>query len=155
GHEGAVASVAFRADGKRLVSGSHDQTVKVWPMEGDPSASVLAGHSSQVTAVAVSPGGMSLASARGGWGGKLSRYSAGELKLWDATGRPRDLLTQPTGVTSVAFSPDGALLASGSGIWDAGANRYTSGEVRLWSAKGEAIATLTAHESSVLSLVFS
>ncbi len=30
GHTGAVSSVAFSPDGKRVVSGSHDQTVKVW-----------------------------------------------------------------------------------------------------------------------------
>ncbi len=30
GHTGPVESVAFSADGKRLASASHDQTVKVW-----------------------------------------------------------------------------------------------------------------------------
>jgi WD40 repeat protein len=32
GHTGLVTSLAFTPDGKRLVSGSRDHTVKVWDM---------------------------------------------------------------------------------------------------------------------------
>jgi serine/threonine protein kinase len=35
GHTGAVASVAFSSDGKWIVSGSRDQTVKVWDISMD------------------------------------------------------------------------------------------------------------------------
>jgi WD40 repeat protein len=155
GHTNSVISVAYRPDGKRIVSGGSDHTVKVWDAERDPSVSVLAGHLSQVTAVAVSPDGASVASAGGIWDGGLSRYAAGEFKLWDARGKARDLLKQQTGVTCVAFSHDGSLLACGSGTWDAKTNRYAAGEVRLWSAEGRPVATLSGHSSSVLSLAFS
>src|SRR5262249_55852727 len=99
--------------------------------------------------------GASVASAGGVWDGGLSRYAAGEFKLWNASGEARDLLKQQTGVTCVAFSPDGSLLACGSGTWDARTNRYAAGEVRLWSAGGRPVATLSGHSSSVLSLAFS
>jgi len=153
--KGRSNGVAFSPDGKRIVSGSLDRIVTVWSAERDPSALVLAGHFSQVTAMTLSPDGASIASAGGVWNAKLSRYASGELKLWTAGGQARDLLKQETGVTCVAFSPDGLLLASGSGTWDAKASRYASGEVRLWSADGRAVATLTGHSSSVLALAFS
>jgi WD40 repeat protein len=51
-------SVAFSTDGKRIVSGSYDQTIQVWDTKkleqiGNP----LSGHSSWVTSVAFSSDG--------------------------------------------------------------------------------------------------
>ena len=38
GHSGWVTSVAISADGKRVVSGSEDETVKIW--DGETGAEV-------------------------------------------------------------------------------------------------------------------
>jgi WD40 repeat protein len=49
-----VKSVAFSADGTRIVSGSHDNTMRVWDANTGASLSELTGHSSAVTFVAFS-----------------------------------------------------------------------------------------------------
>jgi WD40 repeat protein len=62
GHEAGVTSMAFLADGKTLVTGSMDKTVKVW----DVSECAVKGTikcSSWVNAVAVSPDGKLIAVA--------------------------------------------------------------------------------------------
>ncbi|KAG6332656.1 hypothetical protein ID866_6432 [Astraeus odoratus] len=58
GHALGVRSVAFSLDGTRIVSGSDDQTVRVWDAErGVQIGSPLQGHVSWVTSVAFSPDG--------------------------------------------------------------------------------------------------
>lgn len=62
GHKQMVSGLACLADG-RLVSASHDQTVRFWdPASGAELGSCL-GHTGPVTAVTVSPDGTLLASA--------------------------------------------------------------------------------------------
>jgi hypothetical protein len=69
-HESSVLSVAFSPDGKRLASGSMDNTVQVWEM-GNLKAKpvVLRGHEKMVFSVAFSPDGKRLAS--GSWDGTV------------------------------------------------------------------------------------
>ncbi|KAJ7830803.1 WD40 repeat-like protein [Mycena olivaceomarginata] len=53
GHTESVISVAFSPDGKRIVSGSPDWTVRIWDSEsGEPVAGPFNGHSDMVTSVA-------------------------------------------------------------------------------------------------------
>jgi hypothetical protein len=125
GHTGPVSSVAFSPDGKRLVSGSQDHTLKVWDAQTGQQTLSLKGHTGGVTSVAFSPDGKRLVS------GSDDRT----LKVWDAqTGQETLSLKGHTGgVWSVAFSPDGKRLASGS----------TDSTVKVWDAQtGQEIRTI-------------
>jgi WD40 repeat protein len=57
GHRGGVYSVAFSPDGKRVVTGSWDNTARVWDLSGaTPTSTTLKGHRGGVLSVAFSPG---------------------------------------------------------------------------------------------------
>jgi WD40 repeat protein len=123
---GAIRSVAFSPDGKRLASaagtwwpGGGIAEIKVWDAETGQELHTLP---SGGTSVAFSPDGRRIAGAGDDPG---DRPGSGEVKVWDAeTGR--ELLTlqgHTSRVSDVAFSPDGQRLASAGGeevrVWDA------------------------------------
>ncbi|MBM0744078.1 hypothetical protein JOY44_21055 [Phormidium sp. CLA17] len=98
--------MAFSPDGKTVVSGSEDKTIRLWSLDGTPLGQPFQGHRSGVKSVAFSPDGKTL----------VSGSEDKTLRLWSLDGTP---LGQPfqghrSGVKSVAFSPDGKTLVSGS-----------------------------------------
>ena len=74
GHTGAVTSVAFSADGKRIASGSYDRTVRVWDARTGQEALTLKGHADPVTSVAFSADGKRI----------VSGSTDQTVRVWDA-----------------------------------------------------------------------
>ena len=62
GHAGEVNSVAFSADGSRVVSGSSDKTLKLWDAATGQLIRTFEGHSPWVSSVAFSPDGRRIVS---------------------------------------------------------------------------------------------
>ncbi len=125
------------ADSLLLVSGSGDNTLKLWQVETGRLLNTLVGHTHRLWSVSVSPNGQLLASSS----------SDNTIKLWDIrTGElPRTLQAGNSGIWSVAFSPDGALLASGD----------TDQTVKLWHVQtGTLWKTLHGHTNWVVSVAF-
>ncbi|MBQ2304165.1 MAG: hypothetical protein II256_07095 [Bacteroidales bacterium] len=55
GHSSYVFSVAYSPDGTKIVSGSRDNTVKIWNANTGQCLQTLKGHSDWVVSVAYSP----------------------------------------------------------------------------------------------------
>lgn len=138
GHTNSVWAVAISRDGQTLVSGSEDNTIKVWNLKTGQLNQTLTGHSDTVRSVALSPDGQTLAS---GSGDKT-------IKVWNLyTNKVLATLTgHSSPVWSTAISPDGRTLASGG----------EDGKVNLWNLQtGELRQTLPGHSGRVFSVAFS
>ena len=131
GHTAPVVRVAFTPDGRRLLTGSVDKTVRVWDVAtGRPGAVVRPpvgpGRDGLVNALAVSPTGTLAAVA--GYGPTAGRRGRIYLIDYDAGQVVRVLDGHDALVVHVAFSADGTRLASCAEdaavrVWDVAAGR--------------------------------
>jgi len=128
GHRDTVCCLAFSPDGRRLVSGSFDDRIRIWDPRDGTAQGTLAEHASRggagwIRCLAFNPDGTLLASGGGDH----------VVRLWDPrTGEPVRVLTGHTGaVDTVAFSLDGRRLASGAWdrtvrLWDTGSGTHVT-----------------------------
>ena len=141
GHTSSVFSASFSPDGKRIVSASGDNTIRIWDAEtGRQVGQPLEGHTRTVKSAFFSPDGKQIVSA-----------SADKtIRIWDAeTGRQIGQLLEghKDYVTLASFSPDGKRIVSAS----------ADKTIRIWDAEtGQQIGQpLEGHTSSVESASFS
>jgi WD40 repeat protein len=137
GHSGSVNDLAVTRDGKFLVTGGDDLTVRVWDVNGGKQLRSFQGHMKKVVAVAVRGDGRQIASAS----------EDGAIRLWDlSTSDDHRALTEAAKpVWAVAVSPDGKRLAAG------GADKT----IRIYDPEsGKLEATLTGSGGAVTALAF-
>ncbi len=148
GHAGGVTSVSFSPDGKTVVSGSFDGTIKLWDAATGSLRRTISAQPGMVSSIAVSPDGKTLAGAVSQFGSPDNRATnTGEVKLWNLrTGALLRTLTHPNMVEAVAFSPDSKVVASS--CFDK--------SVRLWEAQtGKLLRSLPDFQDNTVCLAFS
>ena len=181
GHTNVVAAIRFAPDGSHVVSGSWDETVRIWSVDQGFTADVLTGHTDWVEAVAVTPDGEHIVSA-----------SQRDIRTWNAqSGALESVFAAPGAfsISAMALSSDGRWLACGVRdvtvrIWDVGVDepRWTFqteaawtkslafsadssflaagdwlGQLRVWNlTAGEQVFSVAAHpEAPIATVAFS
>ncbi|NES65413.1 MAG: WD40 repeat domain-containing protein, partial [Okeania sp. SIO2D1] len=138
GHDDLVNSVSISNDGKTIVSGSFDKTIKVWNLETGELIHTLTGHDERVLSVNISNDGKTI----------VSGSDDKTIKVWNLeTGKLIHILTgHDSPVDGVSISNDSKTIVSGS--WD--------NTIKVWNLEtGELIRTLTGHDEYVSSVSIS
>ena len=140
GHTDRVTCLIMSHDGKTLISGSQDRTIKFWDLGEKKVIRTLAGffngHLNSVTALAISPDNQTL----------LSCDADNCLKVWNLN-RIQEIHNIPLSVaiTCLAFSPNGQLFCSGG----------LEPQIRIRELKTRRVIRSIDNSSNVLSLAFS
>ncbi len=138
GHIGAVTSVAFSPDGKRVVSCSDNKSIKIFDASTGTTTLRIEQHDDRVNCLA--------------WSNDGSRIISGSkdktAKIWDSqTGRLlRSLIGHSGSVDTVAISPDCMWIATGS----------EDKTLRVWDLlTGQAVHSLVGHNGAIRSVAWS
>lgn len=135
GHTLDVGSVCFSPDGRFLVSGAADKTLKVWEVAQGRSVQAIHGHESDVNSVCLTPDGRRVVS------GGADRT----VRIWktDTAECLHTLRGHEDRVNAVCVGPSGTYALSG------GDDRV----IRVWDiATGDLRGRLTGHRSAVNAL---
>jgi WD40 repeat protein/transcriptional regulator with XRE-family HTH domain len=138
GHTDGLYGLAFSPDGKYVLTGSNDNTVRLWDIVTGKEVRRFIGHTKGLYAVTFSPDGKYVLTSGG---------NDDTARLWDAqTGAEIRRFVHPGGVRGVAFSPDGKYVLTGS----------IDKIARLWDvATGQEIREFTGHTGTVTAVAFS
>jgi len=172
--------IAFSPDGKKIVSGSPSNAIKVWDADSGIGLMTLSGHEEFLTGLAFTPDGKRI----------VSSSNDRTLRIWDAsTGQQLMILKgHEDRINEVVISPDGKRIVSVSldrtaKVWDIttgaelialhgldkavksvafsddGARIATgghTGKIKVWdAANGTELTTLLGHRGSVTGVAFS
>jgi len=104
GHEDNVNTCRFSPDGRRIVTGSRDRTLKLWDAGDGVEIMTFEGHKASIAACGFLPDGQHVVS--------LSWDQS--VHVWDTeSGEIVARYILPTGARSLAISPDGRTIAIG------------------------------------------
>ncbi len=118
-HAAGVRAIAFAPDGRTLVSGGWDNTIRFWDLATGRERDRLPGPKRGLLGIALTPDGKALVTVGNGGSIRIREQATGrELRSWQGHGGSH--------VRCVAVSPDGKLLATGGGgnhdptlsLWD-------------------------------------
>jgi len=98
-----VLSVVYSPDGRYIISGSHDKTIRIWDAEtGAAIGNPLEGHTRGVQSVAYSPNGRHI----------ISGSHDKTIRIWDAEAGAA--VRETANMMSIAYSPDVQHIVSGA-----------------------------------------
>jgi WD40 repeat protein len=147
GHTDWITQIRLAPDGKSLVTGSRDKTIRFWGTESGKETAKIAGLASGVLALALSPDGTKVATTSGKWL-KDKQAWVGEIDLFDVKSGKQiaTIKGHSEPILAIAFHPQGEQIVTAS----------EDGSARVWEvATGKELLLLKGHTGPVAAVAYS
>ena len=140
GHDDAIYALEFTPDGKYVITGSFDKTLKMWDVKTGKTVRTFGGpqgHKQMVLCLALSPDGQTMIS------GGLDK----QLKVWNVpSSSPLKTLTNNEAINDIALTSDAKKVATAG----------KDGLVKIYNAEdGKELFKLAGHTGEVKAVAFS
>jgi WD40 repeat protein len=138
GHEFTIWTLSFTPDGRYIISGGQDATVRVWDLHSGSQIHTLIGHRGAVYGISVMADGSRFVSV-------ADRDLA--VRIWDIeAGEPISALAPNSAhVNAVTSSPDNRYVVTGG----------DDGKARIWDIDSGVLLRVLDHARSIYSLTIS
>lgn len=134
-HQGAVKTVLIHEEKQLIVTGSSDNSSKIWSFNGELLATLI-DHKADINALSISPIDSLL----------LTGSADNTIKLWHLNGQLESTFSaHQSSVLDLSFSPDGQWFISSSQDQTA----------KIWSPEGKILASLEGHTGPIGSMSIS
>jgi WD40 repeat protein len=138
GHYDEVYCISYSIDGRQVVTGSGDKSVKIWDINSGSVLHTFRGHTGYIFGIAYSPDGNLIATASADKSARILDINSGKLLL--------NLTGHNGNVKGISFNTDGSHVATAC----------DDKIVRIWdSNNGSLLRTLTGHTNFVTSISYS
>lgn len=136
GHKQPILSISFSTDGKSIISGACDETVREWHADSGYMVHILASHENVVAVACTAEHNIILAGSQ-----------FGTVRVWNSATcqEIRCLRKHESRTTCLAVSPDGRYVLSGA----------ADGTAHVWDIHtGDDLLRLPPHESEIRRVAF-
>ncbi|MDZ8139915.1 MAG: WD40 repeat domain-containing protein, partial [Nostoc sp. DedQUE04] len=137
GHSSSVDAITVTSNGKYIISGSNDKTLKVWDLEIGKEISSFTGHTDKINTIVVTPDDKLL----------ISGSSDKTIKVWNLETKQQIFIFEGhiEQITSIAVTPSGKRVISAS----------EDKTIKVWSlTTGQELNTLIGHTKKINNVIF-
>jgi len=135
-HTGGKTTMTILPDGHRVITGSFDNTLKVWDLENGRELATLAGHSGSINSVVITSDNCRA----------ISASNDKTLRVWDLESghELHTLIGHKKGIHVVALTPDNRRVVSGS----------DDNTLKVWDLEtGRMLNTLKGHTAEISAVI--
>ncbi|KAK9457469.1 WD40-repeat-containing domain protein [Dipodascopsis uninucleata] len=158
GHDHTVSCVRFMPGGEYLISGSRDNTIRIWEVKTGYGIRNIVGHTAWVKTLSLSTDGERIVSAGADQSIRISDATSGDTKVVISNGHDHVIecsaIAPPPSYEYIAKMAGSSIPPRLSSSFEYFATGSRDRTIKIWDSRGNLITILEGHDNWIRDLVF-